>query len=40
VPVDLTVKVRPRERAPLLVSAKVMGDETGLRWLLQPVSAA
>jgi PAS domain S-box-containing protein len=38
-PVDLTVKVRPRERAPLLVTAKVTGDETGLRWLIQPAAS-
>jgi PAS domain S-box-containing protein len=35
-PVDMTLKVRPRERAPLLVKAKVTGDESGLRWLIQP----
>ena len=35
-PADLTLKVRPRERAPLRVTAKVTGDESGLRWLIQP----
>lgn len=39
-PVNMTMKLRPRERAPLLVSAKVSGDETGLRWVLQPESPA
>jgi PAS domain S-box-containing protein len=38
--VDMTMKVRPRERAPLLVSAKVSGDDSGLRWLLLPASPA
>jgi PAS domain S-box-containing protein len=33
-PVDMTLKVRPRERAPLLVKAKVTGDDSGLRWLM------
>ena len=35
-PVDLTLKVRPRERAPLLIQAKVTADYAGLRWLMQP----
>lgn len=39
-PVNMSMKLRPRERAPLLVSAKVTGDETGLRWVLQPASPA
>jgi PAS domain S-box-containing protein len=37
-PVDMTLKVRPRERAPLLVKAKVTADDSGLRWLLAPPS--
>lgn len=38
-PADLTVKLRPRERAPLVVTAKVTGDDAGLHWLIQPVPA-
>jgi len=38
--VDMKVKVRPRERAPLLVTARVTGDDAGLRWLIQPASSA
>ena len=40
VPLDMKVKVRPRERAPLLVTARVTGDDAGLRWLLQPAPQA
>lgn len=39
-PVALTIKLRPRERAPLFVAAKVTGDDAGLRWLLQPARPA
>ena len=38
-PVDMTLKVRPRERAPLVVTATVTGDDSGLRWLIQPSTA-
>lgn len=34
---ELTLKLRPRERAPLTVQARVVGDADGLRWLLRPV---
>jgi two-component system sensor histidine kinase VicK len=34
-PMDLTLKVRPRERAPLTVRARVSGDSEGLRWVLR-----
>lgn len=33
---QFTLKIRPRERAPLNVSAHVRGDATTLRWLLAP----
>lgn len=39
-PVELTLKMRPRERAPLLVTAKVIADDDGLRWLIQPAAPA
>jgi len=38
-PVELMLRVRPRERAPLDVVARVSGDGTSLRWILQPASA-
>jgi PAS domain-containing protein len=34
---ELTVKLRPRERAPLTVHARVVGGVDGLRWVLRPV---
>jgi len=37
---ELTLKLRPRERAPLMVSARVKGGSETLRWLLRPVSAS
>jgi PAS domain S-box-containing protein len=37
VPLDMEFKLRPRERAPLPVSARVSGDANGLRWVLRPV---
>ena len=39
-PMELMLRVRPRERAPLDVSARVTGDGISLRWILQPVAAA
>lgn len=33
---QFTVKIRPRERAPLTVGIQVSGDATTLRWLLKP----
>src|SRR5205823_8857536 len=36
-PMELTLKLRPRERAPLTVHARVVGDAEGLRWVLRPV---
>lgn len=35
---ELGLKLRPRERAPLAVSAKVRGDGSTLRWMLRPGS--
>jgi PAS domain S-box-containing protein len=35
-PLQFEFKLRPRERAPQLVSARVKGDEHSLRWLLEP----
>jgi len=35
---ELILKIRPRERAPLTVSAQVRGDARTLRWLLRPES--
>jgi PAS domain-containing protein len=32
---DLTLKLRPRERAPLTVTARVIGSSQGLRWVLR-----
>jgi PAS domain-containing protein len=40
VPLELMLRVRPRERAPLDVSARVTGDGISLRWILQPVAGA
>lgn len=37
---DLTLKLRPRERAPLSIAARVSGDADGLRWVLRPASTA
>jgi len=34
-PMELTLRVRPRERAPMPVSARVSGDASGLRWILR-----
>jgi hypothetical protein len=33
---ELMFKLRPRERAPLDVTARVSGDESSLRWVLRP----
>jgi PAS domain S-box-containing protein len=33
---ELTLKIRPRERAPLPVHVRVHGDDTGLRWVMRP----
>jgi two-component system, OmpR family, sensor histidine kinase VicK len=35
---ELTLKLRPRERAPLDVVATVAADAQGLRWILRPVT--
>ena len=35
---DLTLRLRPRERAPIDVSARVQGDGATLRWILQPLA--
>ena len=35
-PFELSLKLRPRERAPLVLTAHVCGDATGLRWVLRP----
>jgi PAS domain S-box-containing protein len=37
---ELTLKLRPRERAPLAVEARVSGDADGLRWVLRPAASA
>lgn len=37
---ELTLKLRPRERAPLAVAARVSGDADGLRWVLRPAAPA
>jgi PAS domain S-box-containing protein len=37
---ELRLKLRPRERAPVAVQARVRGDGTGLRWILKPLSSA
>jgi PAS domain S-box-containing protein len=33
---DYRVKLRPRERAPLMVSMRVRGDGASLRWIVTP----
>jgi PAS domain-containing protein len=38
-PLDLTVKLRPRERAPIDVAVTVSGGGTSLRWILRPTAA-
>jgi PAS domain S-box-containing protein len=38
VPVEMTLRLRPRERAPLDATARVSGDGTSLRWLLRTES--
>lgn len=35
---SLSFKLRPRERAPLVVEAKVKGDGSTLRWVLNPAA--
>ena len=37
---ELTLKLRPRERAPLNVTARVSGDASSLRWVLRLQHAA
>jgi len=37
--IDLSLKLRPRERAPLRVSARVNGSPSELRWLLRSAPA-
>jgi PAS domain-containing protein len=37
---DLPLKIRPRERAPMSVNARVSGDTSGLRWVLHQVPSA
>jgi PAS domain S-box-containing protein len=32
---ELRLKLRPRERAPMAITARVRGDGTGLRWILR-----
>jgi hypothetical protein len=39
-PLELSLKLRPRERAPLTVQARVTGDKDGLRWVLRPSGPA
>jgi PAS domain S-box-containing protein len=39
-PVEMSFRLRPRERAPLDASARVSGDGASLRWLLRTESAA
>ena len=39
-PLELSIKLRPRERAPLRVRARVSGDEGALRWILRPTPAS
>ena len=39
-PFDMDIKLRPRERAPLTISARVSGDANGLRWVLRPARVA
>lgn len=37
---ELSLKLRPRERAPIDVSARASGDTNGLRWVLRPTAPA
>jgi PAS domain-containing protein len=37
---ELTLKLRPRERAPLAVTARVVGSSAGLRWVLRTSAAS
>ena len=37
---EMVLKLRPRERAPLTISASVSGDRDGLRWILRPAQKA
>ena len=39
-PLDVSLKLRPRERAPLAVRARVSGTPDGLRWVLRPAPAS
>jgi two-component system sensor histidine kinase VicK len=34
---EMTLRIRPRERAPLEVKARLTGSDGSLRWILQPV---
>jgi PAS domain-containing protein len=36
---DLTLRIRPRERAPIDVAASVRGGPESLRWVLRPIPA-
>lgn len=38
-PEEFGFKLRPRERAPLDVFARVSGDNSALRWVLRPIEA-
>jgi PAS domain-containing protein len=38
-PLELAIRIRPRERAPLDIAAKVSGDGASLRWVLRPLQA-
>jgi PAS domain S-box-containing protein len=35
-PEDLKLKIRPRERAPLAIDARVRGDNGSVQWILRP----
>jgi PAS domain S-box-containing protein len=37
---EMAFKLRPRERAPLDINARVCGDASSLRWVLRPQHAA
>ena len=37
---QLTIRLRPRERAPLTVHARVVGEGGSLRWILNPVGTS
>ena len=39
-PEEFAFKLRPRERAPLEVFARVSGDASALRWVLRPMETA